>query len=45
MAIDGWRSNVDTGTVRWLALERDWKTVVGVAIVALVAALELQIPR
>ncbi|WP_222916724.1 hypothetical protein [Natrinema sp. SYSU A 869] len=45
MAIDGWRSNVDTGTARWSALERDWKTVVGAAIVALVAALEPQAPR
>ncbi|WP_226039403.1 hypothetical protein [Natrinema sp. DC36] len=45
MAIDGWRSNVDTGTVRRSAPERGWKTVVGAAIVALVAALELQAPR
>lgn len=45
MAIDGWRSNVDTGTARWSALKRDWKTVVEAAIVALVAALELQTSR
>lgn len=45
MAIDGWRSNVGTGTARRSAPERDWETVVGAAIVALVAALELQTTR
>ncbi|MDQ2050623.1 hypothetical protein RBH26_08995 [Natronolimnohabitans sp. A-GB9] len=45
MSIDGWRPNVDTVVARWSALERDWKSVfVGVAIVALVGVLELQIP-
>ncbi|WP_176548164.1 hypothetical protein [Natrinema sp. CBA1119] len=45
MAIDGWRSTVGTGTARRPAPERDWKTVVGAAIAALVAALELQPSR
>ena len=45
MSIDGWRPTVDTVTARWAALERDWKSVaVGATIVALVSALELQIP-
>lgn len=45
MAIDGWRSNVGTGMARRSALGRDRKTVVGEAIVALIAALELRTSR
>ncbi len=45
MSIDGWQPTAETVTGRWSALERDWKSViVGGMIVALVSALELQIP-
>lgn len=45
MSSDGWRVEFDSVRARWSALERDWKSVVvGTVIVALVGALEIQIP-
>ncbi|WP_440770666.1 hypothetical protein [Natronorubrum sp. DTA28] len=45
MSSDDRRSSVDSLTARWWTLERDWKSVVvGGVIVALIGALELQVP-